>query len=141
MNYEAHMSSEDEAITGTQLGLERWVQFAFIGFALVIFWFCDHLFAVLGEVIAMKMNAPTPPAAALTGGAALVGIFGALMLYRNPRIQTFSNDVADELSRVVWPSKPETWDNTVTVFVVALVAAMIVGAFDAAWSAITGILY
>jgi preprotein translocase SecE subunit len=49
--------------------------------------------------------------------------------------------VAVELASVTWPTRKETWGNTVVVFVVSLVAAIIIGLFDAGWSAVTDLIY
>ena len=50
-------------------------------------------------------------------------------------------DVVDELAKVTWPSRKETYTSTIVVIVTSLIAAFIVGAFDYVWSAITDFLY
>ena len=132
--------AEDSKPTGT-LGIERWVQFAFIGLALLMFWFVDHLASDIAAFVAQKADLSTPNPTVVTAASALVAIFGAAMMYRNENIHRFSREVAVELSHVTWPTRQETWSNTLVVIVVSAIAAVILGAFDAAWSAVTDLIY
>ncbi|MAR55550.1 MAG: preprotein translocase subunit SecE [Rickettsiales bacterium] len=68
-------------------------------------------------------------------------MLGAVALYRNENVYRFARAVAVELSHVTWPSRQETWSNTLVVIIVSAVAAVILGAFDAAWSAVTDLIY
>ena len=131
---------EDSKPTGT-LGIERWVQFAFIGMALLMFWFIDHLASDLSAFTAQKLDLSTPNPNIVTGASALVSILLAAWMYRNENTNRFSREVAVELSHVTWPSRQETWSNTLVVIIVSAIAAVILGAFDAAWSAVTDLIY
>ena len=57
------------------------------------------------------------------------------------KIKRIANEVVGELAKVTWPSREETQVSTVVVIVTSLIAAVIVGSFDAAWSAITDLIY
>jgi preprotein translocase SecE subunit len=134
------MAMEDSKPTGT-LGIERWVQFAFIGMALLMFWFIDHLASDLAAFAAQKLDLSTPNPNIVTAASALVSIVAAAMMYRNEKFNRFSREVAVELSHVTWPTRQETWSNTLVVIIVSAIAAVILGAFDAAWSAVTDLIY
>jgi len=134
------MAMEDSKPTGT-LGIERWVQFAFIGMALLMFWFIDHLASDLAAFAAQKLDLSTPNPNIVTAASALVSIVAAAWMYRNPKMNRFSREVAVELSHVTWPTRQETWSNTLVVIIVSAIAAVILGAFDAAWSAVTDLIY
>ena len=134
-------TNEDIQPTTGTLGIERWVQFAFIAGALLAFWFLDHLFADVAEFVALKANMPTPNPTLVTAASAIVAILSMAVLYRRPNLNRFAHEVAVELASVSWPTRKETWGNTVVVFVVSLVAAVIIGLFDAAWSAVTDLIY
>ena len=125
---------QKEQATGV-LGIERWVQFAFIGGALFTFWFMDHLIGSIWNVFA------EPNANAITGIAALIAIGGAFIAYRHPKSHKFSHEVAGELSKVTWPTRKETWAQTIVVVIVSVLAAIVLGLFDAAWSAVTDLIY
>ena len=133
------MDPENQA-TGT-LGIERWVQFAFIGFALVAFWFFDHLFQDAAEFAALKLNMATINPTLVTAGTAIFSIVLAAGLYRNERLRKFANEVAYEMAHTTWPTRKETWAQTIVVFVVSVIAAIILGVFDAAWSTVTDLIY
>jgi preprotein translocase SecE subunit len=134
------MAMEDTKPTGT-LGIERWVQFAFIGAALLLFWFLDHLFTDVAAFVVEKADLSTPNPTLVTAGSALVSIIAAAMMYRSEKIHTFAREVAVELSHVTWPGRQETWSNTLVVIIVSAISAVIIGAFDAAWSAVTDLIY
>jgi preprotein translocase subunit SecE len=57
----------------------------------------------------------------------------AITLWRIPRIQQMSLEVALELQRVTWPSMRETRAATIAVIIASFVAAAILGVFDYVW--------
>jgi preprotein translocase subunit SecE len=63
----------------------------------------------------------------------VVAFATAIIVWRIPRIQQVSLEVALELQRVTWPSMRETRAATVAVIVASFVAAAILGVFDALW--------
>jgi preprotein translocase subunit SecE len=63
-------------------------------------------------------------------GAAAVA---AVVVWRIPRTQAVSLEVALELRRVTWPTVRETRAATIAVIVATLVASLILGAFDLFW--------
>jgi len=56
-------------------------------------------------------------------------------------VNKFSNEVAAELARVKWPTREETWNQTLIVLVVSVVAAIILGVFDITWSKLSDLVY
>lgn len=136
------MAIEDEEVTTGTLGIERWVQFAFIGGALAAFWMLDHIVLATWEQVADLANLsadPNPTYA--TAAAAILAIVGIVIAYKNPKINKFSNEVAAELSKVTWPTRKDTYAQTIVVVIVSVIAAIILGVFDAAWSSVTDLIY
>jgi preprotein translocase subunit SecE len=117
------------------LGLARWVQYVFVVSGLFFLWFLDKLVTLVWS------NFAEPPATAITGIAAVIGLGAAIALYRNERVHTLVTDVVTELAKVTWPTRQETYVSTVVVIVTSLIAAAIVGAFDFVWSFFTDLLY
>lgn len=117
------------------LGLARWVQYVFVVAGLFFLWFLDKLVTLLWS------NFAEPPATAITLIAAVIGLGGAVALYKNERVHTLVTDVVTELAKVTWPTRNETYASTVVVIVASLIAAAIVGAFDYVWSNLTNLLY
>jgi preprotein translocase subunit SecE len=73
-------------------------------------------------------------------GFAVAGIAG-LVIWRIPKTQTTSLEVALELQRVTWPSLKETRAATVAVIVASAIAAAVLGVFDFVWSWLSSQIY
>ena len=127
-------TSTSTPVTGT-LGLSRWVQFAYIAGALALFWLFDHVIIAIWEVFADSDSTLA------SAGAAILAIVVSSALYRSPKVSKFANEVAEELARVKWPTREETWNQTMIVLVVSVVAAIILGVFDATWSKLSDLVY
>jgi len=65
----------------------------------------------------------------------------ALVVWRIPRTQTVSLEVALELQRVTWPSLRETRAATIAVIVASAIASVILGVFDMVWSWLSAKIY
>ncbi len=65
----------------------------------------------------------------------------AIVVWRIPKTQKVSLEIALELRRVTWPGLRETRASTVAVIVASFVAAVILGVFDAVWSWLSGLVY
>ncbi len=84
--------------------------------------------------------------AALALGVFLEKVFAlaaivAFVVWRIPRTQTVSLEVALELRRVTWPSLRETRAATVAVIVASAISAVVLGLFDFVWSWLSSHLY
>ncbi len=71
----------------------------------------------------------------------VVAAVAAIVVWRIPRTQSVSLEVALELRRVTWPTIRETRAATVAVIVASAVAAMILGVFDMVWSWLSSKIY
>jgi len=65
----------------------------------------------------------------------------AVVVWRIPRTQAVSLEVALELKRVTWPSLRETRAATVAVVVASFIAAMVLGIFDFIWGQLSAMIY
>jgi len=131
----AKMAEERNDITGT-LGIERWVQFAFIGAAVALSWLLIHVVTA-----AWTRFGGEPDEILVRAGSIVAGVVLAMVLYRAPKLHRFANEVATELAKVSWPNRKETWAQTVVVIVVSALAAVVVGVFDALWSKLSDLIY
>jgi preprotein translocase SecE subunit len=128
----SHRAAQGEV---KSLGLARWVQMAFMGFALLLFWMLDKIITIVWD----KFAEPTPELVTVIALALGAGI--AWWLYRAPKVQKVANEVVGELAKVSWPSRKETQVSTIVVIITSLIAAIIVGSLDAAWSKLTDLIY
>ena len=127
--------------TGT-LGVERWVQFAYAACAITLAWFLIKLSTAIWTILADTVDVvPEPNATIIAVGAGLVALMTAVITYRSQKIHTFVVEVCVELSKVTWPTRKETWSQTIVVIIVSIIAAVILGVFDALWSQITDFIY
>jgi len=127
--------------TGT-LGVERWVQFAYAACAITLAWFLIKSSNAVWTLLADSVDAvPEANATAIAVGAGLVAFLAAVVAYRSKRIHTFVVEVCVELSKVAWPTRKETWSQTIVVIIVSIIAAIILGVYDAVWSHITDLIY
>lgn len=117
------------------LGLARWVQYAFVVTGVFFLWFLDKVATLVWS------NWAEPPATTITAISAVIGLGGAVALYRNERVHALVTDVVTELAKVTWPTRQETYVSTIVVIVTSLIAAAVVGAFDFVWSFFTDLLY
>ncbi len=65
----------------------------------------------------------------------------AVVVWRVPKTQSASFEVALELRRVTWPTMRETRAATIAVIAASFVAAIILGGFDAAWAWLSSLIY
>lgn len=56
------------------------------------------------------------------------------------RVSKFFRDQKSEIKKIVWPSKKQIINNTAVVIGFVLVAAVVVGVFDAALGAVVSLL-
>ena len=77
----------------------------------------------------------------INGVSALIALIVGVWIYRNDRVYTLAHEIASELKKVTWPTKKETQLGTIVVIVMVIVSAIILGAFDMVWAALTDTIY
>lgn len=126
---------EDGGAGKKTLGLERWVQLAFMVAALLLIWLFDNIINGVWYLFA------DPTEWIATFGAVGAGIVTAILLYRTAAVYGLVHDVTEEMARVTWPTRKETSSSTVVVVVTSIVAAVVLFLFDSVWSALTDFVY
>jgi preprotein translocase subunit SecE len=135
-------NEQDKARPTGTLGVERWVQFAYAACAIALAWILIKASNAIWTMLADSVDAvPEPNATAIAVGAGLVAFVSAVVAYRSKKVHTFVVEVCVELSKVSWPTRKETWSQTIVVLVVSVIAAIILGVYDAVWSHITDLIY
>lgn len=132
----ATMAEEDSnAPAATVLGIERWVQTAFIAGTVFLFLLFGKVVRSVWDIFAEPDPRFIAPIAAVLAAVISIG------LYKAPKVHQFSSEVATELSKVSWPNREDTWRQTGVVILVSVIAAIILGIFDAIWLGITNLVY
>jgi len=73
--------------------------------------------------------------------AVAMGIVTFVVLLKNQRVNTFTNEVLTETGKVTWPNRKETVLSTGVVSVLVGICAMILFGFDMLWGAIVRVFY
>jgi preprotein translocase subunit SecE len=134
---------EMQAAQARGLGLARWVQVAFMVCFLVSLWLLDKIVTMiwLGLVLRIWPRLGELNPMAVTAIAAVLAGIITFVLYRNAKVNRVTHEVVGELAKVTWPSRKETYTSSIVVVITSVIAAAILGGFDAAWSAITDLIY
>ncbi len=119
----------------------RFVAIAFVLAALALGVFLEKVFALAFAYVRVNDFAIFGDWSLSTVLGFGVAAVAAVIVWRIPRTQTVSLEVALELRRVTWPSVRETRAATVAVIVASAIAAVILGVFDFMWSWLSARIY
>ncbi len=132
----------DEKQTATSFGLMKYVHLTFVAGAVIGGWLFSNIIQTVWTSLNLawvQVPAPNLGLSVISGAAVAVAL--ALYLWRNPQVNKLVVEIVTELSKVTWPTKKELSSSTIVVIVVSVIAALILGAFDAFWSWVTGFIY
>ena len=60
----------------------------------------------------------------------IVGLVTFIVVMKNPKSAEFLKDVYDELLKVVWPDRNQTWKYTVIIMIAVTIMGFVFGLFD-----------
>jgi preprotein translocase subunit SecE len=124
------------------LGIERWVQFAFLAVGVLSFWLFDKVVTSVWTLLADSFTAiPEPDSNIVLPIALAIAVVIAVGGFKHPKVNRYVNEVAGELTRVTWPNRQETISQTGIVLAVSIVAAIVLGLFDLVWAQLTDVIY
>lgn len=140
---EREASAADEAASAPmQLGYMRFVYAAYMTGAMVV----AFLVAKLGHLAwyragQWKPELGEPRDELLYVVAGFVGIATAVYYWRKPDTRQYANEVAEELSKVTWPSRKEVTNSTTVVVLTTLFATVFFALMDQFWKYVTDKIY
>jgi preprotein translocase subunit SecE len=120
---------------------KRVVAIAYVLAALALGVFLEKVFALVFAYVRVNDFEIAGGYALSTAIGFAVAAAAAVVVWRIPRTQTVSLEVALELRRVTWPSIRETRAATVAVILASAIAAVILGLFDFMWSWLSSKVY
>lgn len=129
------MSATDASTQANRAGMDRQrlvvISFLVFGIILALFFgqMMDMALAALGVKNAPVIEGLTEFKLSMVLGFGLAIGLG-VWSWTNPKVKALSNEVAEELMRVTWPSWDETRAATVAVVVASLVAAFLLFGMD-----------
>ena len=119
----------------------RIVAIAYVLAALALGIFLEKVFALVFAYVRVNDFEIAAGYALSTLLGFAVAAIAAVVVWRIPKTQAVSLEVALELRRVTWPSVRETRAATVAVIVASVIAAVILGLFDFMWSWLSSKVY
>ena len=152
------ISSEDalveapEAAAPTTLGAAKYVHAAFFVVGIVTAFVSGKILAGIWNALAawpaavravpqlLLYGEDERPEFTMVAGVA-VGAVVVMQMFRNPGIRQWSDDVAAELAKVVWPTRDIVRNGTIVVVVASALATVYVGLLDRLWGFVTTLVY
>lgn len=109
---------------------KKWIVLSYLGATLLAAWVLDQtLRLVAGQLrIHNPMVMGVLPASAVISGVVMAIV--AYFYFRQPKVNTFTGEVAQELRKVTWPPKNHAHRSTLVVIVLVIIMAVILGIFD-----------
>jgi preprotein translocase subunit SecE len=120
---------------------KRIVAIAYVVAALALGVFLENVIALVLSYLRLNDFAVMGDWSLSTVLGFAVAAAAAIVIWRIPRTQTVSLEVALELQRVTWPSLRETRAATLAVIVASAIASVILGVFDMVWSWLSSKIY
>ena len=135
-------AAREAAASPLQLGYTRFVYAAYMGGAMLI----AFLVAKAGHLAwyragQWKPELGEPHDELLYLFAGIVGVSVALYYWRKPTSRQYANEVAEELSKVTWPSRKEVTNSTTVVLFYTLFATVFFALRDQFWKYVTDKIY
>lgn len=133
----------DEALdVPVQLGYQRYVYAAYMAGALL----AAFLFAKIGHAAwyrlgQWKTELGEPKDEYVFPIAGLLGVAVAVYYWRKPDARKYADEVAEELSKVTWPTRKEVTSSTTVVVLTTLFATVFFALMDRFWGFITDKIY
>ncbi len=82
---------------------------------------------------------PVDEVVVLMGGA--IGVIFAIYYWRNKKVRTLIEEIAEELTRVTWPSRQEVTNSTTVVIIATAFATIFFALMDQFWLWVTKHVY
>ena len=133
---------DDDDHAPLQLGHTRYVYAAYMAGALAI----AFLFSKIGHAAWFRLSQWKPELGEpkdelVIAGAVVIGAGTALYYWRRADARQYANEVAEELSKVTWPSRKEVTNSTAVVIATTLAATVFFALMDRFWGFVTNLVY
>lgn len=148
---EGEEDEEEEQAAG-QLGIQRYVLAAFFTAGILGAYVLGKAIHGLWSWAANKdwFHNTLPSLAAVadeeratygTALGAVIALIVVIRVYRRPDVRAWADEVANELSKVKWPTRKEVYSSTVVVIAASAVATIYLALLDRLWSFVTDLFY
>jgi preprotein translocase subunit SecE len=132
----------EESNAPVQLGYQRYVYAAYMAGAMLVAFLAAKIghasWYRLGQ---WKPELGEPKDELVYPVAAVVGILVAIYYWRKADARQYADEVAEELSKVTWPSRKEVTNSTTVVVLTTIFATVFFALMDRFWGFITDKIY
>lgn len=144
--------AEDGNAAAHQLGIRRYVMAGYFAAGMLAAYILSRTFSAIWMTVSNRewFAQALPALAAVSDeskieysgvAAAIIAIVATVRIYRRPSARAWSDDVAGELAKCVWPNKREVTSYTTVVIVVSLLSTAYLALLDRFYAFVTNIVY
>jgi preprotein translocase subunit SecE len=72
---------------------------------------------------------------------AIIALIAVVQVYRKEGTRRWADEVASELSKVVWPNRETVTNGTIVVIIASIIATVYIGLLDRFWGFVTTLVY
>ena len=135
-------AAREAAASPLQLGYVRFVYAAYMAGAMLV----GFLVAKIGHLAWYRLGQWKPELGEPRDeivylAAGVIGILVAVYYWRKPEARQYANEVAEELSKVTWPTRKEVTNSTTVVIFYTLFATVFFALLDQFWKYVTDKIY
>jgi preprotein translocase subunit SecE len=148
-------SASDAGLTGetpVHLGSTKYVHAAFFAAGVLGAFIAGRILAAIWNRLAewpaavravpglLRYAEDERPGFTMLAGA-VIALVTVIQIYRKDDTRRWADEVASELSKVVWPNKETVTNGTIVVIIASIIATVYVGLLDRLWGFVTTLVY
>lgn len=145
-------SSQREETAPTNLGATKYVHAAFFVVGILVAYVSGKVLAGVWNALSawpvavhavpqlLSYGEDERPSLTMVAGV-IIGILTVVQFFRNRGMRQWADDVAGELSKVVWPTREIVTNGTIVVVVASAIATVYIGLLDRLWGFVTTLVY
>lgn len=108
---------------------KKWIQTVVAVVCILLTYVLISFFEKLTEWFALESKIPFY--FGITQGlSVIIGLTTYVLIFRNPKSSEFLNDVYQEVMKVVWPDRQQTWRHTFVIMIAVTIMGFVFGFFD-----------
>lgn len=133
---------EETYVAPTQLGHKRFVYAAYLAGGILIAFVATKLIDLAWlRLEAWKPSFGEPKEEIAAPVSAVIGGLVAWKYWRDQKVRKLAEEVAEELTKVTWPTRKEVTNSTTVVIIATMFATVFFFLMDKFWSFVTNLVY
>jgi preprotein translocase subunit SecE len=108
---------------------KKWIQTAVALTCILLSYILISFFEKIDEWFALETKIPFF-FGIVQGVSIVIGVVTYFSIFRNPKSNEFLTNVYQELMKVVWPDRQQTWRHTFVIMIAVTIMGFVFGSFD-----------